>query len=848
MVLSLPIFGLKQTLPSPRSSVTNLTAAAGHRRNRTSSSVSVASSRGSVEKVHEKASAATTAEADIIEDNESSTTANALDDRTNAAPRDNESSTTELEGRQQQDADASVPQSDKKKKSSSKNSKNTKKEEVSDDEAAERRELNEALTRLAELFPDIKVEVFRELLTRFDGTSRLQVCTEQLLRYRVEWVKGRWNVPGSNDDVRDKDAVTAHGHRPARRVLQFSESDVVPLEEQFRASNYKKAVRTLVATEFKALSRSTIDAVLAENNFSYTRARPTLRQLSNKTWRATFENFFTIRRKKARGRDFDCEDHPSISWRRVPSKSGGVTMQPVLKETDSAELNAELHDLFLGPMLAALREEQELNDFILAEQLNESQAKDAGALYECECCLSDVTFEQLSTCSAHGHIICFNCIRRTVHEALFGQGWATSVDTPRATLRCLAISTENGCDSHLHVASVKRAITTEKGGQEIYQKFETRLAADSLIKSQLQLIYCPFCSYAEVDPIYHPPPGGIPWTFRRPNLAAIIILSVFLIDLFPTLAAPILLAVLIYPSRVCSIFSTSFRNLCLKYRSQRFKCGNVNCRRTSCITCHKEWRDPHVCHEPLLLSLRATVEAARTAAVKRTCPQCGLSFVKSSGCNKLTCVCGYSMCYLCRKALGARPHPRRRQQQVPLDQLQPPEDVPEEDDLQPEGYKHFCEHFRAVPGSRCTECDKCDLYRTEDEEEVARRAGEEAERAWRIREGVLKPTARFASGENSSESESDSTWATPEMNPHAHPTASTPGWNNMENLRIRLDEALASGKGPDLFRTYGPGNDSDWWSTRLRYWCWDVWYDGRWRGEGRRFMDSFVELVVHLEV
>jgi hypothetical protein len=38
---------------------------------------------------------------------------------------------------------------------------------------------------------------------------------------------------------------------------------------------------------------------------------------------------------------------------------------------------------------------------------------------------------------------------------------------------------------------------------------------------------------------------------------------------------------------------------------------------------------------------------------------------------------------------------------------------------------------------KCTECDKCDLYRGEDEDEAVRRAGEEAERAWREKEGMV---------------------------------------------------------------------------------------------------------------
>lgn len=62
------------------------------------------------------------------------------------------------------------------------------------------------------------------------------------------------------------------------------------------------------------------------------------------------------------------------------------------------------------------------------------------------------------------------------------------------------------------------------------------------------------------------------------------------------------------------------------------------------------------------------------------------------------------MCYICRSEITAK-----------------------------EGYGHFCQHFR-VNGGRCGECERCDLYGDEDEQVVIRRAGEEAERAWRERE------------------------------------------------------------------------------------------------------------------
>lgn len=44
------------------------------------------------------------------------------------------------------------------------------------------------------------------------------------------------------------------------------------------------------------------------------------------------------------------------------------------------------------------------------------------------------------------------------------------------------------------------------------------------------------------------------------------------------------------------------------------------------------------------------------------------------------------------------------------------------------------------------ECEKCDLYRGEDEDEVVRRAGERAEREWRVREGWDKSVMGGAGG------------------------------------------------------------------------------------------------------
>ncbi|KAL1876791.1 hypothetical protein Plec18167_005201 [Paecilomyces lecythidis] len=664
------------------------------------------------------------------------------------------------------------------------------------DERREQEELNHALVTLTQLFPDVKIEVFRELLIRFDGQSRLQVVVEQLLRHKNEWVRGRWNVPDGNGSKEGDNAADGNAARAD------NDDDLVPVDERFRSEEYKAAVKTTLSKEFSGLSRSTIDAVLAETNFSYIRARPILRDLSRRTWRATFGNIFPFKRKK------DKDDHPHLQWHRAADGE----LVPRLKETGNGELDRELHDMLLAPMLSQRRVEQEQRDLELAEELNENEAKAVNALYECECCLSDVTFEQISACSQSSHIICYGCIQRTTHEALFGQGWGRSIDPEKSTLRCLAPVAQGTCEGTLHPEIVKRAILSDKAGTEIYRKFEDRLASEALLKSQLKLVRCPFCSYAEVDPVYHPPSDGFNWRFRRGNLISTILMTMFLLDLIPLFIIPLIILLLLNPRAVVAILTASLQNLCLKIRSQRFICANPACRRASCITCQKAWRDPHVCHEPLLLSLRNTVEAARTAAIKRTCPRCGLSFVKSSGCNKLTCICGYSMCYLCRKALGPplknngrRLRPRQNQENEPFfaqDDIENNDDYADPEEAQ--GYKHFCEHFRINPGSRCTECNKCDLYLAEDEEAVARRAGEKAEREWRIRQGMVGVTltAPAASRRDDQARNLGAAWP----------------W----------DMQLNSGK-------------------RWRYWAEDVWREGRWKSEGQAFIDWIVEKVVVVE-
>ena len=553
----------------------------------------------------------------------------------------------------------------------------------------------------------MKPEVFREMLSTFGEESRLHVIAEQLLKHKAEWVKGRWRVPTKNELAGKvaKDADPSPGEGLEGKML-------VPVEEEFRREGYKRAAKLALYQEFKALSRSTVDGVLAECNHSYSLARPTLQRLVLKSWRNSLSTFLSKWKKPSQE---GSHNHFMISWVNIEGSEDAI---PRLKATGDEELAVELSKTVLEPLLRMRREEQEDKDLHMAVEVNEQQAEEAEALHECECCFSDTTFEQMATCTTRGHVICFRCLRRAVSEALFGQGWGKNIDHERGQIKCLAPMLMESCIGYVPQSLVRRAVEQERVGALLWRKLESRLADEALLKAQVALVRCPFCTYAEIDSLYLPPnTSSFRLNTRHPPrfVIAIFLASLFLLPILPLYTyLSILFPKHLDHPRILIANSLTHLNR-LHHHPLRFTCASPTCLRSSCLNCSKPWRDPHTCHESSRLSLRTTIEAARTAALKRTCPRCGLGFIKESGCNKLTCVCGYLMCYICRQGLGRGSGGNA---------------------AEGEGYRHFCQHFRPA-GGRCTECERCDLYREEDEDVLVRTAGERAEREWREREGMV---------------------------------------------------------------------------------------------------------------
>jgi hypothetical protein len=557
------------------------------------------------------------------------------------------------------------------------------------------RELNDALRALIDIFPDVQPEVFREMLSRVSANSRLEIVAEQLLKNDAKWIRGRFR--------RAPKAPTKDGTnlKPTKGDQTFTNE--LRREDVFRNESYKNTVKNALYEEFKGLSHSAIKAVLAEHNYHYTSSRAELISIVSKSWRFSFTSFFT-RRKTPSAKKHPFLESPPTANRSARDKSPVI---PRLICTPNAELNQELYDTLIAPVLAKEKEAQEIVDFAIAHQLREQESTTAEEIYDCDCCYSSITVHNMAACDDGCHFICFRCITHTVNEAIYGQGWNTSISAERATLRCIApaIGMDGDCHGCIPFEMVARAVTEKETGKQTLQKLEDRIAAESLQRSQLPLINCPFCSYAEIDDLAMK--RNHRWKFRRTRETIFFgiwgILIIYNLG-FSVLTTLLATAFYILSSYIPTPFTSSLTRLALKTRGLRFTCRSPTCAKKSCMRCHTLWKDPHECYSSQLTSLQQALESAMTSAIKRTCPNCNVSFVKSAGCNKLVCVCGYQMCYLCRAEIGK------------------------------EGYQHFCQHFR-VHGGACKECDSCDLYRAEDDASVVKAAREKAEKEWWESEG-----------------------------------------------------------------------------------------------------------------
>nr|KAG5689767.1 hypothetical protein BaRGS_031168 [Batillaria attramentaria] len=96
----------------------------------------------------------------------------------------------------------------------------------------------------------------------------------------------------------------------------------------------------------------------------------------------------------------------------------------------------------------------------------------------------------------------------------------------------------------------------------------------------------------------------------------------------------------------------SFATIMANPEDRVFRCLNPECLRDSCRLCREPNHVPLKCEEVEKQNetdMRTFIEKRVTEAMLRKCHRCSKRFVKDVGCNKMTCICGATSCYICRE-------------------------------------------------------------------------------------------------------------------------------------------------------------------------------------------------------
>lgn len=289
------------------------------------------------------------------------------------------------------------------------------------------------------------------------------------------------------------------------------------------------------------------------------------------------------------------------------------------------------------------RSEQCNDDGIASTNAAAATGKRKIAQLECNCCFVDYPFEEMVSCRSAGHLFCKTCLQKHTEQRVFGVGNLGVVtngnignnnnNKSKNDSKALEILCmhPSGCTSGFHEWQLRKALS-----EKVLEKYDEMQYAAVIEQANTtgDISRCPKCNFI---------------AFAEKTVTT-------------------------FPCPQCL-----------------FK---------SCRECGEEAHPGIKCDEVETKTEtdgRKNVEEAMTQALVRTCPRpfCRKKFLKTDGCNKMTCACGAFVCYVCR--------------------LEIPKNV---------AYAHFCQ----TPHCNHKSCGKCALY-ADVEKEDEKRVKEAAKKA-----------------------------------------------------------------------------------------------------------------------
>ncbi len=232
------------------------------------------------------------------------------------------------------------------------------------------------------------------------------------------------------------------------------------------------------------------------------------------------------------------------------------------------------------------------------------------ALLECQCCFAEYDFKVMISCRSGGHLFCMECLRKHTEQRVFGIGNFGSVGVLQ--------------QKQLKEAENKKALEILCMASDCVSGFDDRVLSKALPKKILDR-YDELRYKANIEHANMPDVSTCP----KCNFTAAIVNNHTAFH--PSVQLP--------PTHLL------------------FHCPQ--CHFKSCRLCHEEYH-PNIARCDLVESQtqasgRNKVEEAMTSALVRICPRnnCRKKFLKSDGCNKMTCPCGCLVCNVCRVEIPA---------------------------------------------------------------------------------------------------------------------------------------------------------------------------------------------------
>ncbi|KAI8989942.1 hypothetical protein BDB01DRAFT_717746 [Pilobolus umbonatus] len=472
---------------------------------------------------------------------------------------------------------------------------------------------NELIQQLLQLFPNGDPEYFRDCLQYYThspveritekivesggsypqlpdietGGNRLDACLRKLALELfpdcdIEYLRNKvlqYNYAHVENVTND----LLSGHKYPERLEYGRMMD----SQGIRSEEYKKQAESQLMKEFPQIWKSSIRAVLAENNWDFLHSYEQLADMGFGGFWHTIRNFF-------------------VHWSATPHHPVSLNNPQLIEQVK---------------VIGQRRVDVQINiDNDLAHTLNVKEYDENNQLITCNCCYSDYAFEDLLFCSEGTHGFCHGCIRHYITEGLFGQG------SLRGQSRILCISSMDQCQGCLPRHSLQKVLS-----EDIWKTYENSQLENSC--AEYAKVQCCGCPYFELDDNIRPLEEVTLYANNTVSRIAkwIMVVETVFISYYLLRSNYPSFSYHYYPIFIIPLQWFTFKKWDLRgdleiaynriIKSRRgvlFQCKDANCGILTCLDCRRPVRGMHKCREEQTDGLRLYVEKAMADAVKRT--------------------------------------------------------------------------------------------------------------------------------------------------------------------------------------------------------------------------------------